>query len=67
MGRMSMKAKRLNKKVRYTGETTLSLDKDGIYMCLGKILDGPQAGYLIIIDESKEDYVYAPDEFEFIE
>lgn len=62
-----MRAKRLNKKVRYTGETTLSLDKNGVYLCLGELLEGPQTGYLIIVDESKEDYVYAPDEFVFIE
>lgn len=64
---MKIRAKRLNKKVKFTGETCLSLDHNGIYLCLGKILNEPQKGYLIIIDESKEDYVYAPDYFEFIE
>ena len=64
---MGTKARRINKKVRYLGKTNLSLDHNGIYECLGEILDGPTKGSLIIIDESKEDYLYAPEQFEFIE
>ena len=58
------KRKRLLEKVRYIGESCAALDANGIYLCVGEIEEGPQKGWLYIINKFGEDYVYAPERFE---
>ncbi len=46
---------------------TLSLTPGEIYQCVGEIIEPPMKGYLGIIDESGDSYVYSPKLFEKIE
>lgn len=58
--------KKVSYKVKYIGEMTLSLTPGNIYECVGEIIEPPQKGYLGIIDESGDSYVYSPKLFEKI-
>lgn len=50
-------------KVKYLGETApLSLTKNKVYEVLSK-----EGGFIRIIDDSGEDYLYDPDSFEVVE
>ncbi len=62
-----MITKKVNYKVRYIGEMTLSLTPGGIYQCIGEIIEPPQKGYLGVIDESGDSYVYSPKLFVKVE
>lgn len=59
-------ARRLNKKMKYKGPETMDLTPGETYQCIGEITEGPQTGFLFIIDESGEDYIYSPEDFEEI-
>lgn len=51
-------------KVKYIGTISdpMELIKDKIYECLGI-----EKGWYRVIDETDEDYLYPPDEFEVVE
>ena len=62
--------KKVNYKVRCIGEEELlplTLQKGHIYQCIAEIIEEPQKGYLGVIDESGEAYVYSPTMFEKVE
>ena len=49
-------------KVKYIGESSVSLTKDKIY----EVLSTEKEWYRIV-DDTEEDYLFSPDEFEVIE
>ena len=62
--------KRVDYKVRCIGTgkyLPLDLQTGHIYQCVFEIIDDFQKGYLGVIDESGEAYVYSPKIFEKIE
>ncbi|WP_406032669.1 hypothetical protein [Treponema saccharophilum] len=59
--------KKVNYKVRYIGEMTLSLTPGGIYQCVAEITEPALKGYLGVIDESGDSYVYSPKLFVKVE
>lgn len=61
------KIKRVNYKVKYHGEMTLDLTPNSIYQCIGEVIEDFQQGFLVIIDESGDSYIYAPKYFEKIQ
>lgn len=58
-----IKAKRVDYEVIYTGENCVSFDHGKKYKCIGEITDDFQKGFLIIIDETGEDYIFSPKNF----
>ena len=58
---------KVNYKVKYIGEQTLDLTPGQIYQCIAEITEDFQKGYLGIIDESGDSYVYSPSMFEKVE
>lgn len=62
------KTKKLNYKARYIGPETLDITPGEIYQVIGEIIEPEgQAGYLGVIDESGDSYVYHPSLFEKVE
>ena len=62
--------KKVNYKVRYITKKDflpLDLQEGHIYQWVAEIIEEPQKGYLGIIDESSEAYVYSPNMFEKVE
>lgn len=63
-----MTRRKVNYKVRYTGEETIDLKPDKIYECIAEVYDeNNELHDLAVIDDSQEDYLYDPDSFELIE
>lgn len=53
-------------KVRYIGKSSDALNCGTEYLCVAQIVEGPQKGYLSVINNNGEDYVYAPENFEVV-
>jgi hypothetical protein len=49
-------------KVKYIGETDVSLTNGKTYEVIGK-----ESGWFRIVDDTGEDYLFSPDQFETIE
>ncbi len=49
-------------KVKYIGETDVSLTNGKVYEVIGK-----ESGWFRIVDDTGEDYLFSPEQFETIE
>lgn len=49
-------------KVKYTGKSDVSLTKGKVYEVIGV-----ESGWFRIVDDTDDDYLFSPDEFEVIE
>ena len=61
------KAKKADFKVKYIGEETLDLTPGQIYQCVSIVTEEFQKGFLGVIDESGESYIYSPKLFERVD
>lgn len=63
-----MERRKVNYKVIYKGEETDDLIPGKIYNCIAEVYDEEnQLHDLAVIDESEEDYLYEPEDFEKVE
>ena len=62
-----MKRIKVNYNVIYKGLATIDLDPEKAYKCVAEVYDENNKLHdLAIIDESGEDYLYSPDDFEIL-
>ena len=60
-----MERRKVNYKVKYIGEEMDDLITGKIYDCIAEVYDEDnQLHDLAVIDESEEDYLYDPEDFE---
>ncbi|MDO4507327.1 MAG: hypothetical protein Q4B64_10310 [Spirochaetales bacterium] len=52
---------------KYTGPETLDITPGNIYHVIGVIHNEGMEGYLGVIDDTEESYIYAPDYFQRVE
>lgn len=62
-----LKTRKVNYKARYTGPEILDITPGEIYQVVGEILSEGMEGYLGVIDESGEAYIYHPGNFEKVD
>lgn len=63
-----MERRKINYKVIYKGEETIDLEPGEVYECVAEVYDeDDQLHDLAIIDDSGEDYLYDPEDFEKVE
>lgn len=66
MGRQVIKEKSVKYQVKYIGEETADLTPGSIYKCIAECYWNNNLHDIKVIDESEEDYLYSPEDFEKI-
>lgn len=60
-----MVRRKVDYKVRYKGEETIDLEPGQIYLCVAEVYEDDNTLHdLAVIDDSGEDYLYDPIDFE---
>lgn len=65
-----MVRRKTNYRVMYNGEETIDLKPGKVYQCIAEVYDeenNNELNDLAIVDESGEDYLYDPEDFEKVE
>ncbi len=59
-----MVVKKVSEKYKFLGKSNVGLEHGSVYDCIGIIDEEFQRGFLQIVDESGEAYIYSPKAFD---